>query len=119
MSLFKLYATATLVFLVAVNHQVFSQSRSIRLHNTSSLTLKDKAICIKRASLLHADEGKFPLIINFKGDTIASQLDDIDGDMKWDELFFVIDMAPKQKVNLTLNWINYVPKFTKRTSVRF
>ncbi|MBC8052797.1 MAG: DUF4861 domain-containing protein [Sphingobacteriaceae bacterium] len=108
-----------LSFLVLSGTQSFSQSKSITLSNRSSLALKDRAISISRFSLAHADDGKFPLILTASGDTIPSQLDDVDGDMKWDELFFVVNLAPKAKLKLSLNWVNFVPEFSKRTSVRF
>lgn len=111
--------TAVLIFVLGGSLQAFSQTRSISVSNKSSLVLKDKAIAITRAGLPGAEEGKFPLILTATGDTIPSQLDDIDGDKKWDELFFVLDLAPKQKLKLSLNWVNFVPEFTKRTSVRF
>ena len=107
-----------LLFFIAVSSQCFSQT-TIILKNKSSVALKDKAIIITKASLKKVDDGKFPLILSAKGDTIASQFDDVDGDKKWDELFFVIDLKAKQKIQLSLHWVNFVPAFTKRTSVRF
>lgn len=114
-----IFKFAALLFLLSGSFEGFSQTRTITVKNKSSIALKDKAISIGRAGLAHADDGKFPLILTADGDTIPSQLDDTDGDKRWDELFFVLNMEPKQKQKLSLNWVNFVPEFTKRTSVRF
>ncbi len=92
--------------------------QQITLKNTASIDLKDKAISISRNRLRYRDNS-FPLIISSNRDTIACQLDDTNGDSKWDELFFVADIPAKASISYTLTWVNVQPTYVKRTSVRF
>jgi len=63
-------------------------------------------------------EARFPLLVSNHNDTLAVQLDDTNGDGKWDELFFVINLEPRQKRMLTFRWIADSLAFEQRTSVR-
>ncbi|WP_165834845.1 DUF4861 family protein [Flavobacterium cheongpyeongense] len=96
-----------------------SQSAKIVLINNSDLELPQKAISIKR-NLLNAKgtEKSFPVLLQ-KSDTIPAQLNDLNGDGKWDELFFVADFSANEKKTVELKWSNVDPKFTVKTSVRF
>lgn len=90
------------------------------LQNTSSILLTDKPVTIQRSALKsRIKEGLFPLILTSKGDTIASQLDDLDGDKQWDELFFVVNLPANETENFILKWEVQQPQYVKRTSVRF
>jgi len=100
--------------------QTDSGKSEIILTNNSSIELTNKAISIERSQLGKIPEGKvFPLIISSASDTIPSQLDDLDSDNAWDELFFVADLPAKGKGNYTLEWVNIKPDYLVRTSVRF
>jgi hypothetical protein len=92
---------------------------AIVLTNNSNLELTDKSISISR-KLLPVKDGvyNYPVLI-YKNDTIPSQLNDLDGDGKWDELFLVANFSAKEKKNTQLVWVKEAPKFTIRTSVRF
>lgn len=93
---------------------------TIVLSNTSSVALHDNAVTIKRSNLSKIPVGVYyPVIITQKGDTIASQVDDMDGDGLWDELFFVADLPASKSVTLKLNWSKTDPAYIKRTSIRF
>ena len=93
---------------------------AIIVTNNSDIDLTDKAISIERSQLPKITEGNvFPLIISSDGDTLPSQLDDLDGDEIWDELFFVVDISANKEVSFSLEWVNDPPKFPIRTSVRF
>jgi Domain of unknown function (DUF4861) len=95
------------------------KEKNIILKNTSNLELYQKAISIKRTELAIKDAtSNFPILIS-KKDTIAAQVNDLDGDGKWDELFFVTDFAPNQSKILELKWSETDPKFAIKTSVRF
>ncbi len=93
----------------------------IDLKNSSDFDLVDKAISIKRSQLPKIPEEKivFPLIISSDGDTLPSQLDDLDGDDIWDELFFVTNIPANGEVSYSLEWASETPNFPIRTSVRF
>lgn len=82
------------------------------------MELPDKAVSIKRVTIDKNYTKNFPLLI-YKTDTIPSQVNDLDGDGKWDELFVVANFASKEKKTIQLKWVNEAPKFPIRTSVRF
>jgi hypothetical protein len=117
----KLYLSSALMTVAFANcnaqQKVFSEK--IILKNTSNLALPQKAISIKKGQLLDkVIVGKYPILIS-KTDTIPAQVNDLDGDEKWDEIFFVADFSPNEKKTLELKWSETDPKFTIKTSVRF
>ena len=59
------------------------------------------------------------MIISARGDTIASQLNDLDGNNNWDEVFFVVNLPANGAESYTLQWLNEMPKYVVRTSARF
>lgn len=96
------------------------QAQEIVLTNQSAVALTDKAIAIKRDKLTDIPEGDMhPLLLTQTGDTVAAQLDDLDGDNDWDELFFVTDLPANGEQTIQLLWVNEQPDYTTRTSVRF
>ena len=96
-----------------------SQSTKIVLTNNSDVALSQKAISIKRSTLkLKGIEKSFPIVLQ-NSDTIPAQVNDLDGDGKWDELFFTADFSAKEKKTVTLKWSNTDPKYTVKTSARF
>ncbi len=117
--LIKISIALVLIFLFS-QCQTTSKKTDISLTNTSSINLTDKAVSINRSQLPdlpHADA--YPLIISAKGDTIDSQLDDLNGDKQWDELFFVVDLPANEMQSYSLQWVNENPKYVVRTSARF
>lgn len=93
--------------------------KTIVLKNSSSLVLSQKAISIKRENLGESNaNGAFPILL-FKTDTIPAQTNDLDGDGKWDELFFTADFLPSERKDIQLKWSATDPKFVIKTSVRF
>jgi hypothetical protein len=92
----------------------------IVLTNCSSIDLTDKAITIERSQIKEIpEEAMFPVVLSSTGDTIPAQLDDLDGDKIWDELFFVADLPANAESKYTLEWVNIKPDYPVRTSVRF
>jgi hypothetical protein len=117
----KLYAPIALSILIfaSCNAQKKSNTNTIVLKNTSSIEVPQRAISIKRSQLsLSNSIGTYPILI-YKNDTIPAQVNDLDADGKWDELFIVTDFSPKQVKTATLSWSETDPKFTIKTSVRF
>lgn len=97
-----------------------STKEAVVLKNPADFDLTDKAISIDRAQLAEVPEGSvFPLIISPDGDTIPAQLNDLDGDQKWDEIFFVTDLSANEEANFSLEWLNESPEYPVRTSIRF
>lgn len=96
------------------------EKSEITITNNSEITLTDKAVSIDRAKITVPKLGKYyPLIISAEGDTVASQLNDLDEDNNWDELFFVVNLPANGKEAYTLQWVNKMPKYVIRTSARF
>jgi hypothetical protein len=96
-----------------------SQSAKIVLTNNSDLELPQKAVSIKRSTLnVKGVEKSFPIVLQ-NSDTIPAQVNDLDGDGKWDELFFVADFSAKEKKTVELKWSNTDPKYIVKTSARF
>jgi hypothetical protein len=91
----------------------------IHLSNPSSTDLTSRAISIEREKFSNAPENQYPVLVSQNGDTIASQLDDLDKDGKWDKLFFAVDIKAMDTVTLSLTWSKNQPNYTKRTNVRF
>ncbi len=93
--------------------------QTLNLTNISSITLTDRAICIAREALKKNNNlNLFPLLVSGK-DTIPSQVNDLDGDGVWDQLFFVINIEAKEKKTVQLSWVSSIPEFPLKTSVRF
>ncbi|HMC00275.1 MAG TPA: DUF4861 domain-containing protein [Flavobacteriaceae bacterium] len=91
----------------------------IELTNNSNFELIDKPISINRSLIKKIDSvNTYPLII-YKADTIPSQLNDLDGDEKWDELFLVANFAANEQKKISLKWVKEKPSYIVRTSVRF
>ena len=100
----KLYfpiAFTALVF-ASSNAQQKTAGNKIVLKNSSKIALSQKAISIKRDQLSIKDEtGQYPILI-YKKDTIPAQVNDLDGDGKWDELFLVADFSPNENKTVEL-----------------
>lgn len=93
---------------------------SLVIENNTVVSLTDKPVGVKRSGLKRVPDGKwFPLVLSSNRDTIAVQLDDLDGDKQWDELFFVADFPAHTKNTYTLKWVPRQPLYPTRTSVRF
>ena len=116
----KLYlpVALTIMAFVGCKAQQNKTTATITLSNDSKIELSEKAVTIKRSLIDKKDTKKFPLLI-CKNDTIPSQVNDLDGDGKWDELFLVTHFAAKGKKTIQLKWVKDAPKFPIRTSVRF
>ncbi|WP_163716037.1 DUF4861 domain-containing protein [Mangrovibacterium lignilyticum] len=118
-SLFAICSGALCILLFS-QCQTTPKKTVIELSNTSQINLTDKAIAIDRSQISDIPkEEAFPLIISTEGDTIASQLDDLNGDGQWDELFFVTDLNASSTKAFTFGWTDKSPKYTIRTSARF
>ncbi|HEY6143844.1 MAG TPA: DUF4861 family protein [Flavobacterium sp.] len=102
-------------FAVAQNKTI----SKITLTNNSNLKLSEKAVSVNRNDLGKIEEGTiFPILLH-NNDTIPAQLNDLNGDGKWDELFLVTSFSPKEKKDIQLKWSKIDPKYTIRKSVRF
>jgi hypothetical protein len=116
-----LLSVAMLVFgCASTRHNQVPLLQQIIVKNTSATAVIDKAIAVNRSSMkTSVAPYNYPLVLTSTRDTIPSQLDDLDGDGKWDELFFVVDL-PASSINIySLVWASSKPGYKIRTSVRF
>jgi len=109
----------TATILTSCKAQQRTTGTKITLKNTSELVVPQKAITIKRSQLSVKETGTVYPILIYKNDTIPAQLNDLDGDGKWDELFLVTDFTPSEKKIVALKWSSTDPKFPIKTSARF
>lgn len=108
----------TSLALLSCKAQQKTTNSTITLSNNSTIELSDKAVTIKRSGIDNDNTQNYPLLI-CKNDTIPSQVNDLDGDGKWDELFLVAHFSAKEKKTIQLKWVTGAPKFPIKTSVRF
>lgn len=97
------------------------QQSTITLKNDLSVERTDEVIVLSRAEVekrISIAEGFLP-VFKFNGQTIPSQVDDLDGDGNWDEVVLVLDFGADEYVEAiieTIDAANY-PEFEKRTNV--
>lgn len=95
--------------------------REITLSNPNDSYRQDESGIITRKKLGKRNDTLVPILKNRKGEYIPCQLDDLDGDGKWDELAFVYDIKGKETLTLQIEWIDQAqyPVFPRRTNVHF
>ena len=119
-SITALSLTCLWAMLLSCQPAAENKGHELVLTNRSKTALTEKPFSVKRNGLSPQPEDHlFPLLLSGKGDTVAVQLDDLDGDEQWDELFFVTDLPAEGQKTLRLSWIATQPQYKRRTSVRF
>jgi len=108
-----------LFLITAVLASCSEDNTQITLTNQEDLALVDQPISIGRAGLADAPGNRYPVLLTEAGDTIPAQLDDLNGDGEWDELFFVFNLPPLGTAVVDLSWTEMQVVFPMRTSVRF
>ena len=103
-----------LSLVVLLSSCVKKEGTSINITNPSDINLTDKAVSVNLKTVATG----FPVLVTNTGDTIPSQLDDLDVDGNAKELFFVIDLEPKSTRNLNLTFSQTDPRYIIRTSLR-
>ncbi|MCH7409351.1 DUF4861 domain-containing protein [Belliella sp. DSM 111904] len=110
---------SALVFvLFACNPAVEESSPQILLKNQSSIDLKDKGVIIDFKDL-KSEANKFLHIADAEGNSVAYQIDDVNGDGIPDQLFMLVDLKADEEKSLDITWVDSQPKFEQRTAVRF
>lgn len=95
----------------------------IQVINLSDKQRDDATIMLNRneiSSWTEIPEGMIPLLKSRKGENLPCQVDDVDGDGNWDELFVPINMAPKKQKIVILTFVDPAeyPVFKNRTNLR-
>jgi len=112
------------VIFILIAPLLYSQEKSpstIYLSNPLNLERIDETFIITRNEFKAAKSTLVPIIINMEGDTIPTQLDDINGDNNWDELSFEYTLKKYENVILNIKWVSpkMYPVFPLRTNVRY
>ena len=96
----------------------------ISIINPTDKSRVDEAITISKEKLstliTSVEDGMFPLLKDAAGKIIPSQIDDLDKDGNWDELFFLIDLKASETKVLKVSFVDEkdVPTFKVRSNVR-
>ena len=95
----------------------------IEVINLSDQQRNDATILLNRgeiSNMTELPEGMVPFLQSRKGENLPCQVDDVNGDGKWDELYAPIDMEPNKQKTVILDFINPAdyPVFKTRTNLR-
>jgi hypothetical protein len=112
-----------LLFLMAVILFSCEKEVILKIENPLNVARTDEAIILSRAQVeqkLELKEGMLPLFKTVDGQAIPGQVDDLDGDGKWDEVVLIIDFAAGEtkEVRMILVTEAEYPVFEKRTNLR-
>ena len=94
---------------------------NVTVENGLNAARTDEAFLLSRAQLQPSGDGMLPAVKDAAGNWVASQVDDLDGDGKWDELAFVADLEANGKAVFNVVWVAPAeyPSFKVRTNVRY
>ncbi|MDA3823513.1 MAG: DUF4861 domain-containing protein [Bacteroidales bacterium] len=101
-----------------------NDKNTIVLENSSAFDRVDAGIAIPFSSI-EAQCAKnvdlLPVLKDEEGQLIPTQLDDMDGDGQWDEMFLVTNFKGLEKKKVTLAFVaaSEYPEFEIRTNIRF
>ncbi len=95
----------------------------IEVTNTMDKSRKDAIILLSRSAIsgwTALPSGQWPALKAGDGSFIPTQVDDLDGDGEWDELFALIDMEASSQKIVTLAFLapGDYPTFKTRTNLR-
>ncbi len=111
----------TILFIAVV---LFScqKEKKITVTNPSDFDRIDETIILGKSfftEVFKLSEEQAP-VLKYETELVPSQIDDMDGDGKWDELVFTIDLLKNEskKLNIELVAVSEYPSFDKRTNLR-
>ena len=118
------YAVQTLLIAVTALFLGCSENKSYVVSNHFDEEITDQAVVLSREEItkfVTVDGAKIVLVEDNQGNVLASQCDDLDGDGRWDELAFLIDLKGGESKSLSFISAEKsdAPQFTKRTNIRF
>ncbi len=118
-------ACTTILLLVSCGNDQELGNLTITLTNPGSIARPDEPILIDREQIMEfieaIPENQVPLLRDAEGKPVAYQLEDIDGNGKWDQLAFTATVPASEEITYQITWIDPkdVPAFENRTNVRF
>ncbi|MEZ5070894.1 MAG: DUF4861 family protein [Bacteroidales bacterium] len=91
--------------------------------NPLNLSRQDELICLVRDSVLPRERSTRnlqPVVLGPDGVPLPSQTDDLDLDGSWDELVFLVDLAPGEQKELTISFDagTATHRYPVRTNIR-
>lgn len=113
-----------LLTIILISGSLAAKDLQVILKNTANIERKDELIVIPWDSVVNKlgeiSSNKTLLVFN-SSKTFSSQLDDLNGDGKWDELAFLADLKPQEMLTLNIKVIDMseAPKYDVRTNIRF
>jgi hypothetical protein len=113
-----IYSAALLIGITAC-----TKKNTLVLTNPLAVDRTDETIIMSRAEVEArfgtVPEGFAP-ILKLNGQNVPSQADDMNGDGKWDELVFTVDLYASETINIKVVNVPVAeyPEFEKRTNVR-
>lgn len=112
------------LFLILISILLFSCENEAEIKITNSLDTDrtDEVIILSRIDLakkMELKEGMLPVFKTVEDVLIQSQVDDLDGDGKWDEVVLVLNLAANETLELEVELIPEAeyPVFEKRTNL--
>jgi len=117
----KILSVAVIALLLVVSCSNNSEIL-IEVINFSDQQRNDATIMLNRgeiANMTEIPDGLLPFLQSRKGENLPCQVDDVNGDGVWDELYAPIDMEPKKQKTVILDFINPddYPEFKTRTNL--
>ena len=119
----KTLRTTTLILLLAVLSIACKKNELvIVLTNDTSVERVDEAVTISRADLEKQigkiSMGFVPMLFADGGEVIPSQVDDLNGDGEWDELFMLVNLPADAAANFKVSLVKAgkLPEFTQRSN---
>ena len=113
------------LYLILIATVLFSceEKASFSVSNTMIIERSDEIIVLTKDELsqkVELQEGLFPVFELEDNFIVPSQLDDLDGDGKWDEVILLLDFAANETKEIEVNFVvkDEYPEFEKRTNLR-
>ena len=99
------------------------QTGRLVVQNNSGVSRQQDPVVITRdilESFVSIPDGDKVLVLNEKVGKIPAQLDDVNGDGRWDELVFMIDIERNSRKEIKLKWVDKedAPVYPGRTQAR-
>jgi Domain of unknown function (DUF4861) len=110
---------------VACLYSCSDREPGLLLVNETKLDRIDEPVTLAKNALVRLigaiPENRIPILVSSEADTIPFQLDDLDGDNSWDEMFFLVSIkaGSKQKIYFRFADRTLMPSFSKRVNVQF
>ncbi len=113
--MFKKLVYAGFLFLLFNGDESFAQK--IEIENKENYVVHNKNIILSKNELKKYFKNElYPIIEDSEGRIIPSQ---INNKVKWDKLYFQVDLKPKSKNYFVVKWQKEIPIYPLKTSIRF